>query len=220
MAFILNFHGIGNVQRDYEDGEEPYWIDELRFRECLDIVQSADQDVMLTFDDGNASDYLIAYPELIKRGLSAIFFVLAGKIGTGGYLTAEQVREIDNHDAMALGTHGMDHQPWPDLDNDELTREIEQSLSVLSNICGRPITAAGLPFGRYDGRVLKSLRQNGVHEVYSSDGAAKITGIAPFPRFSIRRDTDMRALGKMINSPPSLIARTKNELRAWIKAHR
>ncbi len=220
MTFILNFHGIGDIDRDYEDGEAPYWIDEARFQECLDMVQASSQNVLLTFDDGNASDYQIAYPELKKRKLSAVFFVLAGKIGEKDYLTAQQVQEIDRDADMAIGTHGMDHQPWPDLDNDELMREITQSLHRLSSICDRPITAAGLPFGRYDSRVLNILRQNGVNAIYSSDGSEKLTVAAPLPRFSIRQDTDMRSLGRMIDSPPGLIQRIKNELRAWIKANR
>lgn len=220
MTFILNFHGIGAVQRAYEDGEEPYWIDETRFRACLDMVETSSQHVMLTFDDGNASDHDIAWPELKKRGLSAIFFILAGKLGQPGYLTQRQVRALNADPMVTIGTHGMDHRPWPDLEPQELQREIGESVSILSAICEKPVHAAGLPFGRYDRKVLQRLRAHNLKDIYSSDGTAKLTARAPVPRFSVRSDTDMSALERMISSPPSFTERAKNEARAWLKSLR
>ena len=220
MVFILNFHGIGEAQRAYEDGEQPYWIDEARFHQCLDMVQGSSQDVILTFDDGNASDHNIAWPELKKRGLKAIYFVLAGKLGQAGYLTQNQVRALNANPLVQIGTHGMDHQAWPGLDNDELQREIGESISILGDICEKQITAAGLPFGRYDRRVMERLRARKITQIYSSDGTAKLTDRSPIPRFSVRSDTDMAALAAMISSPPAFMKRAKNEVRAWIKSLR
>jgi len=184
MTFWLNFHGIGEAARAYESGEEPYWIAADRFAAILDWVEESAQSVGITFDDGNASDYHIAAPELRARGLEATFFVLAGKLDSPGYLTSDEVRELDADPLFTIGSHGMMHRPWPDCDAAELEHEIGEAQTILSAICGRPIMQAGLPFGRYNGTVLKRLKAHGLRVIYSSDGTARLTEGHPIPRFS------------------------------------
>ena len=45
----------------------------------------------ISFDDGNASDLEIGLPALLERGLTATFFVLAGRLGRPGSLDADEV---------------------------------------------------------------------------------------------------------------------------------
>ena len=216
----MNFHGLGAAKRPYEDGEEPYWISEEQFRAALDLVEDAAVPVVITFDDGNDSDYLLGVPELRKRGLEATFFVLAGKIGRSGYLTREMVAEIDADPLFAIGSHGMDHRAWPDLADTDLQNEIAGAQSTLSEICGRPVSEAGLPFGRYDRRVLAKLQETGHSTIYSSDGMPRLRQSNPIPRYSIRKDTSMGDLAKMIANQGSIMARAKSELRSTLKALR
>jgi len=220
MSFVLNFHGIGEAKRAYEDGEEPYWIADDQYRAALDIVEAASEPVSITFDDGNDSDYLLGVPELQMRGLEATFFVLAGKIGRTGYLTREMVAQIDADRLFSIGSHGMDHRAWPDLDDDELQGEIAGAQSLLGEICGRLVTDAGLPFGRYDRRVMGLLKKSGHSCIYSSDGMPRLRHTNPIPRYSIRKDTDMRSLAEMIANQGSIMARAKSELRSTLKALR
>ena len=220
MTFILNFHGLGKCARAFEEGEEAYWLDAGRFEQCLDMVTKSTAPVLLTFDDGNASDHDIALPILQQRGLGAEFFVLAGKIGQPGYLTAEQVRAIDAVQNCNIGSHGLHHRAWPDLDDADLRAEIFESKAMLEAIVGHGINAAGLPFGRYDRRVLRALRQAGYTGAYSSDGGPRLRASWPTPRFSVRVDTDIAELAEMIRTSGSWLKRLRTELRAGIKSHR
>jgi peptidoglycan/xylan/chitin deacetylase (PgdA/CDA1 family) len=220
MTFILNFHGIGTAKRPFEDGEEPYWITEERFIEILDLAQASGQPFAITFDDGNDSDYLIALPELKKRGLAAVFFVLAGKLDETGYLSRDQVADIDREELFTIGTHGMDHQPWPDVEAPELEREISTSNTILSEICGREIDQAGLPFGRYNREVMAKLKRTGHKTIYSSDGGPRLTGANPIPRFSVRQDTVLQMLADMMKTCQSISRRVKNETKSIIKSWR
>lgn len=220
MSFVLNFHGIGTVKRPFEDGEEPYWVDAEMFSASLDIAQASTVPVEITFDDGNDSDYLVAIPELRKRRLGATFLVLAGKLDRPGYLTSDQVREIDADPAFVIGSHGMDHQPWPLLDDDELLRETACSQDILQDLCNRRIEAAGLPFGRYDRRVMRRLAQQGYTTVYSSDGSPRLGSGAPIPRFSIRKDTDLSELASRIAASRALASRLRRELTSRLKSLR
>ena len=63
-----------------------------RFCQALDrIVAMGAEAPRISFDDGNASDVGIALPELERRGLKAVFFLLAGRLGQPGSLTEADV---------------------------------------------------------------------------------------------------------------------------------
>lgn len=218
MPMILNFHGIGQARRPFEEGEEPYWVSEPQFRAFLDLAESSRSDVGITFDDGNESDFSLAVPELRSRGMRATFFVLAGKIDQPGYLTADQVKQIDADPLFSVGSHGMDHRPWPTLDAEALLRETALSQEILSGICGRKIEEVGLPFGRYNRRTLARLSAQGYVHVYSSDGTPRLRSTNPIPRLSVRRDTDMKALAGVVTGGASWVGRLKREITATTKA--
>ena len=105
------FHGIGTPGREIEPGEARYWIAADAFLGMLDVLAACPA-VRISFDDGNASDVEVALEALRKRRLTASFFVLAGRLGSAGSLDAEALRELDRA-GMTVGTHGMDHRPWP-----------------------------------------------------------------------------------------------------------
>jgi peptidoglycan/xylan/chitin deacetylase (PgdA/CDA1 family) len=219
MHLILNFHGLGQAPRPFEDGEEPYWVSVLQFRAILDLAETSRTDVDITFDDGNESDFSLAVPELRSRGKRATFFVLAGKIDQPGYLTADQIRQIDADPLFTIGSHGMDHRPWPTLDGEALLRETAQSQEILSGICGRKIEEVGLPFGRYNRRTLVRLSDQGYVHVYSSDGTPRLRATNPIPRWSVRKDTDLKALTDVVASGTSWMGRLKREIAATTKAN-
>ena len=80
---ILEFHGIGSPHGGVTDKNEPmYWLSREIFVSLLQAIvvtrEGADLPVAITFDDGNESVALIALPELAKRNLKAIFFVVGG----------------------------------------------------------------------------------------------------------------------------------------------
>lgn len=218
MHFILNFHGIGEIRRPYEDNEEPYWISQSFFCEILDLVQRQSVPIGISFDDGNESDFYIGVPELQKRGLEANFFALAGKLGQTGYLTEAQILSIDANPLFNIGSHGMDHLYWPGLDEIELTREISVSREILGALCNREIIHAGLPFGGYNRHILKTLLNHGYSQVFSSDGGQRLSNNNPIPRFSVRNDTTLRSLANKLKEESGILKRAKNELRARVKA--
>src|SRR5918911_1100678 len=89
----LCFHGIGQPERALEPDEAQYWIDVDRFESLLDEA-ARNPSVQLAFDDGNASDVAVALPALVARGLTASFFVIAGRLGQPGSLTVAGVRAL------------------------------------------------------------------------------------------------------------------------------
>jgi len=163
----LTFHGIGEPSRPLDQDEHRLWLDPDQFEMVLDSVVGR-TDCRLTFDDGNASDVEHALPHLRRRNLTATFFVVAGRLGEHGFLDESGVRELVDA-GMEVGCHGMRHRPWRELDDAELAEELDDARRVLERVTGRPVTEAACPFGSYDRRVLRSLRDHGYRRAYTSD---------------------------------------------------
>lgn len=183
----LIFHGIGTPSRELESGEASYWVSIAQFEHVLDQICADPQPnrFRISFDDGNLSDHDIALPRLLDRGLRADFFVLSGRINTPGSLGKEHIQAL--HTAgMIIGSHGVAHLDWHRLDKTALEVELSESRAVLEAICGRPVTTAGIPFGSYDARVLKALRQAGYSTAYSSDRGAMSPDTFLRPRTSVK----------------------------------
>lgn len=219
--FILLFHGVGRPSRDFEPGEEPYWISEKIFGQILDSVAQHPKRSRLgiMFDDGNESDTAIALPALAQRGLRATMFVLAGKIGLRGYLSSDDVRNLvaQGHE---IGSHGMDHVNWRTLAPVALEREVKHSRSILEDILQRSVQSVAIPFGIYDRTVLKALKRAGYHHIYSSDRGPRLVPVAPIPRYSMKQGIEPEDVRQIINRATGLGPRLLTELRVRAKCLR
>lgn len=186
---IINFHGIGRPGRPLDTGEAPFWVSTEHFRRILDRIAAHPQRdrLAITFDDGNSSDVAIALPELLGRGLVASFFVLTGRLGHPGSLTAADVAALQAG-GMAIGSHGVDHNDLTTLAPAALATELERSRAELEDICGTPVRSFAIPFGRYNRSVLQALFRSGYHLAYTSDGGPARAGEFVQPRRSIRSD--------------------------------
>jgi peptidoglycan/xylan/chitin deacetylase (PgdA/CDA1 family) len=208
---ILNFHGIGRPGRPLEAGEDRFWIDRDTYRAILDLVAAQGPAVQLTFDDGNRSDIEIGAPELAARGLTATFFVLAGRLDTRGSLTTGDVRALAAT-GHRIGTHGHDHVDWRRLDAAGAVREFDTARATLEATAGCAIDQASVPFGAYDRRVLRALRSRGIAEVHTSDRG--VVHGAPFirPRNCIRADTDVAAVRSILAGRDGVARRLRRAL--------
>ena len=186
QELTLCLHGIGTPHDGVAPSESFFWVTRQAFTMLLDNIatrRAADIPAIITFDDGNASDALIAMPELAKRGLKAIFFICAGRIGAPHYLDRVALAELIAA-GMEIGTHGKDHRNWRGLDETTLNAELGEGRRRIEDVCGRAVTKAAIPFGSYDRRVLKRLRAERFACVYTSD-----RGTAPSDSWLRSRDT-------------------------------
>lgn len=195
---ILNFHGLGPVPREIDAGEADCWLDTRHFESILDRVMR-DERVRITFDDGNASDHGIALPALLRRGMKATFLICSGRVDTPTFLDAGQIHELDGQ-GMTIGSHGVNHLPWRNLDHDRLQEEVAGSRRALENLLGKKVEAAACPFGDYDRRVLHALRNAGYRSVYTSDGGESISGWWIKPRTTVRRSFTLSHLDQILTA--------------------
>jgi peptidoglycan/xylan/chitin deacetylase (PgdA/CDA1 family) len=220
-GFIINFHGLGEPDRTLEPGEGDYWLTRTCYLQTLDMIAGHPlrSKVGVTFDDGNLSDLSIGAGALLERRMAADFFILAGKLGQTGYLARADVRELFDM-GFGIGTHGMNHVRWDKLDPVALREEITSSRRILEDIIGAPVVTAGLPFGRYNWRVLQALRRLRFKRVYSSDGAPRLSASWPIPRCSVGLHFPTREVIAQAHIRLRVASRLKVEMRVIAKSLR
>jgi peptidoglycan/xylan/chitin deacetylase (PgdA/CDA1 family) len=215
----LSFHGVGPPPGPpREPGEHDYWVGRDAFLALLDDVQGRDG-VRLSFDDGNASDVEVALPALVERGMTADFFVVAGRLGTPGNVDADGVRALSGA-GMGVGTHGMDHRSWRGLDDDELALELVEARQAIAEVAGSAVDAAALPLGQYDRTVLAALRKLEYRVVYSSDARRGRPGAWFQPRYSVRASDTPHSLREFVLAPPRAHQRLRGQLAGLAKRWR
>lgn len=204
---ILNFHGVGQPARALEPGEAAYWISVDQFHAIIEEVHKTPRRVGITFDDGNASDLEICAPILANAGLSATIFVLAGRLGQPGSLSAPHLLQLQEM-GFAIGTHGHDHSDWRRLDGAGERRELIEARDIIAAACGRPVLEAAIPFGSYDRRVLSLLRRHGYKRIYSSDGGLAGDGWL-VPRTSVRADMSLARIREVLSGQERALRRLR-----------
>lgn len=196
----ITFHGIGEPDGTLTQGERDVWASAEDFEAILDAVAEHD-DVRISFDDGNASDVEHALPALSARGLHAMFFVVADRLGAPGYLGVDDLHAL-TAGGMGIGSHGMRHRTWRNLTDAELREELQTSRRLLEDVVGLPVTHAACPFGAYDRRVLRALRGYGYQRVFTSDGGLAGAGDWLQPRNSIRRGEGPATVTDLLAAEP------------------
>lgn len=210
----LLFHGVGAPRREMEPGEDALWITADTLAAILDVV--AERPVGLSVDDGNTSDVDLVLPALVRRGLTATFFILSGRLGQRGSVSAAGVRELRDA-GMRIGTHGLDHIPWRGLSSGQAHREHVQARERLEEVIQEPVTVAACPLGRYDRRVLGRLRRLGYEHVYTSDGWPATHGAWLQPRYSVRGDDTAEGLQGRLDGHRTVRSRAVATAKATVK---
>jgi peptidoglycan/xylan/chitin deacetylase (PgdA/CDA1 family) len=123
--------------------------------------------VVVTFDDGAASDLLNAAPVLQELGFGATFYLTASFIGMPGFLTAVQARALAAT-GLEVGSHSMTHAHLTDLAERELRHEIVDSKRMLEDICEVQMTSFSCPGGHVTTRVVEIAREAGYTSVVTS----------------------------------------------------
>lgn len=215
---ILTFHGLGSPPSDAPPEDRPYWVDVNVFEQVLDLLTDASRQ-QVTFDDGFVSDYDVAYARLRERGMTGVFFVLAGRIDQSGSLSGRQIREMADA-GMVFGNHGMDHRSWRSMDKATAHRELVESRDRLEQIVGRPVTLAACPLGQYDRRSLAQLYDAGYERVHTSDRGWTSPGRWLASRNTVTQAHTPADIADWLENSPGVLAQVAGQGKQWIKRWR
>jgi peptidoglycan/xylan/chitin deacetylase (PgdA/CDA1 family) len=184
----LTLHGVGPLpSRPVDEAERRFWTRADVLSRLLDLMQT-DPNLEISFDDGNVSDLYVAAPMLAKRGLSATFFVLTGRMGERDFLSGEEIRALDAL-GMTIGSHGINHPRYTTLNDAKLDEELLRSRARLEDLLGKPVRRFAFPYGDFDARTLRRSLESGYDLVFTASGGLASAAMRVVPRTSIENDT-------------------------------
>lgn len=174
--------------------------------------------VGITFDDGCETDLIAAAPILLELGFSATYFVTTGRLGTRGFLTREQLKQL-NGLGFEIGCHSRTHPYLPDLDENGLRQEICEAKTELEQILGKTVEHFSCPGGRYDARVIDMARRGGYASMCTSRIEPNTADTDRFAlgRVAILRNIPLPAFAAICDGTSLRRMRTQNRLRQLAK---
>ena len=102
--------------------------------------------VVITFDDGDISVYETAFPILQKYGLTGVVYIVGNYMGTDGYMTADQIKELVDA-GWEVGSHSRSHRDLTKLEPAVQRVEIVDARKELQKATGSPVLTFAYPFG-------------------------------------------------------------------------
>jgi len=170
--------------------------------------------VAITFDDGCETDLLAAAPILRHSGFKATFFITCGRLGTSGYLSPAQLKELSAQD-FEIGCHSMTHPYLTDLDEKGLRHEISDAKTELEQIIGQPVDHFSCPGGRCDQRVVTVARAAGYRTVSTSriQANSESTDLFALGRVAMMRDIPLSSFAAICAGTPLSRMRAQSAFR-------
>jgi len=186
----------------------------INLSQLLEYLQAKtpfpDKSQILSFDDGNQTDYTVAFPLLEKFGFKATFFLTSDFIDKPGHLQKSQILEMSQA-GMEFGSHGKTHKFLSTLNDDELKSELLDSKKMLEEIIGKEINLLSLPGGYHSANVKRITKELGFKGICTSEFGWNENKIDPFKlrRVSLRSIDSFVDFVSLINQDKKLFLKMK-----------
>ena len=124
------------------------FYDPSNFLNEFDKVKKSKK-ILITIDDGFKSFYNEAWPYLKKNKIPFILFVSTEPVGKKGYMTWDEIKEIDGSDIGYIGHHSHTHEYLIDMTEKEFINDIETATEIFKDKLGYVPEIFSYPFGEY-----------------------------------------------------------------------
>ena len=128
--FKYNFYDPKNLEKNFD-------------------TPKSDKKILITIDDAFSSFYEFAWPYLKKEKIPFILFVSTEAVGKNGYMTWDQIRELEKETITYIGNHSHSHDYLVDLETDEFIVDINSSSLIFKEKLGYNPIFFSYPFGEY-----------------------------------------------------------------------
>ncbi len=112
-------------------------------------IPKKNKKILLTVDDAFKSFYDNAWPYLRENNIPFILFVSTEPVGKRGYMSWEQIKEIDDNEFSIIGHHSHSHEYLIDKSKEEFLKDIETANKIFKENLGYIPTLFSYPFGEY-----------------------------------------------------------------------
>lgn len=175
------------------------------FRDAV-IAPPAGRTLAVTFDDAYRSVYELARPVLGRLGVPGSVYAPTDWIGSTQPMswpgidswlgTADEaellpmswgeLRELDE-EGWEVGSHTCSHPRLTELDDDQLTAELERSRAACTEGLGRPCETIAYPYGDVDERVVAAAAAAGYRAAGALPHAPHAPAALRWPRVGVYR---------------------------------
>ena len=167
-------------------------------------IPKTNKKILITIDDAFQSFYLKAWPYLKKNKIPFILFVSTEPVGKKGYMTWDQIIEIEGEEFAFIGHHSHTHGYLVDETNNQFILDIEKANKIFLNKLGYIPNLFSYPFGEYSKFMRDYISQNFDFAFGQHSGVIDINKDKfELPRFPINENYgDLKRFKSIINSFP------------------
>jgi peptidoglycan/xylan/chitin deacetylase (PgdA/CDA1 family) len=105
--------------------------------------------ILITIDDAFSSFYEIAWPFLKENRIPFILFVSTEPVGNKGYMTWDQIREIEQESYGYIGHHSHTHNYLIEKSEEDFIKDTEMASKIFLKELGYVPNLFSYPFGEY-----------------------------------------------------------------------
>ena len=177
--------------------------------------------LIITFDDGYASDHDLAAPVLESLDIPVTFFISTGFMGQSGMMSWESVESLLRNPHFSIGSHGVSHRFLSSLPEAECRKELEDSLRQIGDIyrragrCNEEPIDLSAPGGRTSPQVACLAGRAGFRALMTSAPGVLVSGgdLYSIPRLPVMAHHSERTLLRLLN--PESLAFLMNQ---WVRS--
>jgi len=162
------------------------------------------KEILITIDDGFESFYLEAWPHLKKNKIPFILFISTEPVGKRGYMTWDQIKEVEIEKFAFIGHHSHTHNYLIDGTNDKFIEDIKKANKIFLKELGYIPNLFSYPFGEYSKFMRDYISQNFDYAFGQHSGVIDVNKDKfELPRFPINENYgDLKRFKSVINSFP------------------
>ena len=162
------------------------------------------KEILITIDDAFLSFYLEAWPYLKKNKIPFVLFVSTEPVGKKGYMTWEQIKEVEAEKFTIIGHHSHSHEYLIDNDNDFFISDIKKANEIFLKNLGYIPNLFSYPFGEYSKFMRDYIAQNFNYAFGQHSGVIDLNKDKfELPRFPINEKYgQLKRFNSIINSFP------------------
>jgi len=160
--------------------------------------------ILITIDDAFSSFYEIAWPYLKEKKIPFILFVSTKTIGGNGYMTWDQIIELEKENTVYIGNHSHAHNYLVDMKNEDFITDIVTSSKVFNKNLGYNPIFFSYPFGEYSSLIKEYISKNFKFSFGQHSGVIDVNkDRSELPRFPINEKYgDLKRFEFLINLHP------------------
>ena len=168
------------------------------------LTPKIEKKILITIDDAFSSFYEFAWPYLKRENIPFILFVSTKAVGKKGYMTWDQLKELEKEKITYIGNHSHSHDYLVDLKNDDFIMDINNSSIIFKNKLGYNPIFFSYPFGEYSSLIKEYISKNFKFSFGQHSGVIDVNKDRyELPRFPINEKYgDLERFNFLINLNP------------------